>query len=159
MIAIRTPQREFLETALLPRFASRFAPDALVLNIGAGDDHPYREFFPCPLRTSDRTAAAGCDEIFVAEDIPYANETVDGIVFVGVFDRLDDPMRAMREFARVLKRSGTMLFGATGLDFPWHDERDRWRLSPGGMRFIVRDFHILEEEHFDRIYDFYVLSK
>lgn len=151
-----TPQRAFLETTLLPRFAAGFAADAIVLNLGAGR-HTYREYFRCRLRTADR--APGCDETFAAEAIPYADDSVDGVLFNGVFDRLDDPMQAMREVFRVLKRGGALLFGAAGLDFDWHVDRDRWRLTPGGVAHVVRAFRVLEEHWFDRVYYFGVLAK
>ena len=153
-----TPQRAFLETTLLPRFASGFAADAIVVNIGAGR-HAYRNYFPCPIRTADRSPEAGCDETYAAEAIPYADAAVDGILFNGVFDRLDDPMQAMRECFRVLKAGGSLLFGAAGLDFDWHAERDRWRLTPGGVAHVVRAFRIIEEHWFERVYYFGVLGK
>lgn len=158
MMATRTPQREFLETTLLPRFALAFAPTALVLNIGAGR-HAYHEHFRCRVRTGDRATDVGCDETYAAEAIPYATETVDGILLNGVFDRLDDPMQALREISRVLKPTGRWLLGAAGVDFEWHADRDRWRLTPGGAKHVVRAFHVLEERWFDRVYYFAVLGK
>lgn len=158
MMATLTPQRQFLETTLLPRFASAFAQDALVLNIGAGR-HAYREHFRCEIRTSDRATGVGCDEVFAVENIPYATGTVDGLLFNGVFDRVDDPMQAMRELHRVLKPSGSLLFGAAGIDFEWHADRDRWRLTPGGVRHVVRGFRVIEEQAFERVYYFFVLGK
>lgn len=154
----RTPQRQFLEATLLKRFAATFGPDALVLNIGAGR-HAYREYFPCPVRTADVSPDVGCDEVYAAEAIPYADATVDGILFNGVFERLDDPMQAMREMYRVLKPSGVLLFGAPGIDFDWHADADRWRLTPGGVRHVIGAFRVLDEQHFDRVFSFFVLGK
>jgi SAM-dependent methyltransferase len=153
-----TPQRYFLETTLLPRFAATFAPTALVLNVGAGR-HAYREHFKCSIRTGDRAADVGCDEQYVAEAIPYANAAADGILCNGVLERLDDPMQAMREFHRVLKPSGSFLLGVAGIDFEWHADRDRWRLTPGGAAYVVRGFKILEQHAFERVYYYYVLGK
>ena len=157
MTAPRTPQRHFLDTTLLPRFAAGFAPDARVLNLGAGT-HPYREPFRCPVVTSDRVAGR-CDEAYPAEAIPEADQTVDGIVCTGVFERLDDPMQALRECARVLKPGGTLLFGAPGLDFPWQARSDRWRLTPGGAAYVVQAFDVLEAHPFGHTYYFYVLRR
>jgi len=153
-----TPQRQFLETELLPRFAATFAPEAIVLNIGAGR-HDYRDHFPCPVRTGDVAADVGCDERYAAEAIPYSDESVDGILFNGVFDRVNDPMQVMRELYRVLKLGGSLLVGAAGVDFPWHADRDRWRLTPGGAAHVVREFRIRESREFGRVYYYYVLGK
>ncbi len=151
-----TPHRQYLETTLLPRFAATFAPDALVLNIGAGR-HAYREYFPCPVRTADRVV--GCDETYAAEAIPYADDAVDGILCHGVFERLDDPMQALRECYRVLKPGGTFLFGAVGLACEWHSGRDRWRLTPGGTTHVVRPFRVIEARWFDRVAYVAILGK
>ena len=152
-----TPQRSYLETVLLPRFAQRFTADAVVLNVGAGV-HAYRDYFQCPVRTADRSAKAGCDAVFPAEAIPYPDASVDGVLFNGVFDRLDDPMQAMRELRRVLKPTGALLFGAAGLDFDWRVDRDRWRLSPGGFRHVLSAFRVLEEQRFDNVYQYAVVQ-
>ncbi len=156
-MAARTPQREYLETTLLPRFAARFAGDAVVLNVGAGR-YEYREYFRCPVQTADRALNVGSDMVYPAEAIPYADASVDGIIFNGVFERLDDPMQAMREMRRVLKPTGALLFGAPGLDFEWRVERDRWRLSPGGVKHVLSAFRTLEEQTFDRVYYFAVVA-
>lgn len=152
----RTPQRAYLEMELLPRFAARFPADALVLNVGAGR-HGYREYFRCPIRTADKAQTEGVDEVWPAEAIPYPDRAVDGIVLNGVFDRLDDPMQAMRECHRVLKPAGAMLFGAGGVAFPWHTERERWVLTPGGARWVTSKFRVLEER-IDPTYCFLVLQ-
>ena len=156
-MAPRTPQRAYLETELLPRFAARFDAEARVVNVGAGR-HDYRAYFRCPIETTDRSADVGCDAVFPAEAMPYPDASVDGIVFNGVFDRLDDPMQAMREVRRVLKPTGALLFGAAGLDFDWRVDRDRWRLSPGGMRHVLSAFRVIEEQTFDRVYHFAVVG-
>lgn len=154
-MAIYTPQRRYLETELLPRFAARFAADAVVVNVGAGAQ-AYREYFRCPVQTADRYP--GCDAVYCAEAIPYPDQSVDGIVFTGVFDRLDDPMQAMRELRRILKPTGAMLFGAAGLDFDWRRTKDRWRLTPGGFQYVLSPFSVLEEQTFDRVFQFAVVA-
>ncbi len=153
-----TPARAFFERTLLPAFAARFGPADLVLNIGAGR-HGYRESFSCRLVTADRNPHAGCDETFPAEQIPYAEDAVDGLLCMGVFERLDDPMQAMRELRRVLKPRGLLLFAALDLDCPWRKPCDRWRLSPGGAVHVVREFLVLESYNIDRCSHFFVLQK
>ena len=157
MRATLTPHRAFLETDLLPRWAKAFGPDAVVLNIGAGS-RPYREHFVCTMRTSDKRAEVGCDETFPVEAIPYPDGSVDGLLCVGVVERLDDPMHALRECRRVLKPGGTLLLGIAGIDGEWHAARDRWRLTPGGMAHLVQGFLVLEERQFGRTYAFYVVT-
>lgn len=151
-----TSARLFFEQTLLPSFAGRFRSADLVLNIGAGD-HPYREHFACRLVTADR--APGCDQMFPAEQIPYANDVVDGVLMMGVFERLDDPMQAMRELRRVLRPGGVLLLSALDLNFEWRKPCDRWRLSPGGAAHVVKDFAVLQTYNIDRLAHFFILQK
>lgn len=155
-VLTRTRQRTVLEEELLPAFARRFPPSAFVVNVGAGD-HPYREYFSCRYVTADRQP--GCDDMYAAERIPYPDASVDGLLFLSVFDRLDDPMQAMRELRRVLKSGGWLLFGAADLGFEWRVARDRWRLSPGGLAHVLRDFEAVEVRNIDRVYHYAVARK
>ncbi len=154
---IVTPQRRYLETTLLPRFAAGCALDALVLNIGAGG-LSYRELFRCPVLTADVRAEIGCDMTYAAEAIPYPGQSVDGILCLGVFERLDDPMQALRECRRVLKPGGRLLLGLTGIAVPWHSVRDRWRLTPGGIAHVIAGWQVIETQHFGLAYTWVVLQ-
>lgn len=150
-----TPARAFFESQLLPSFAGRFSADAFVLNIGAGK-HSYRDRFVCRVVTSDPIAP--CDERWCAESIPYADRSVDAILLIGVFERLDDPMQAMRELRRVLKAGGLLLLSALDLSAEWRKPTDRWRLTMGGFAHVVCGFVILETHHVDGMH-FAILQK
>ncbi len=148
--------RGLFERDLLPAFAARFNPSSLVVNIGAGK-HAYREYFPCRVVTADPLAS--CDERWSAEAIPHPDGVFDGVLLMGVFERLDDPMQAVREVRRVLKPGGLLLFSALDLGFPWRKDCDRWRLSPGGAAHVTRAFEVLESDHIDGLAHFFVLKK
>lgn len=155
---MRTKQREFLEDELIPKFSKLFDEEDFVVNIGAGQ-HPYKERFNCKYLTADIKDRSAM-ESWAVEDIPYKEETFDGILFNGVFERVDDPMLAMSEIWRVLKKGGYVLFGAPGLRFEWSVDRDRWRLSPGGAKFVVKDFEVLESHNIGNgVYHFFILKK
>lgn len=141
-----TAMRQYFDRTLLPAFAARFTPSDLVLNIGAGK-HSYREWFTCRLVTADIDSAAGCDLTFPAEQIQFGDDQVAGVLLMGVFERLDDPMQAMREILRVLRPAGVALVSALDLSVPWRKPCDRWRLSPGGVEHIAHGFTVLQSEH------------
>lgn len=150
-----TPARACFETELLPDFARRFSSSQLVLNIGAGE-HSYRDAFPCRVVTCDRRP--GCDETFTAEHIPYADVSVDGVLMMGVFERLDDPIQAMRELHRILRPAGWLLLSALGLEFEWRKPCDRWRLSPGGVTHVAQGFTTAAERYIGHVH-FLLLQK
>jgi SAM-dependent methyltransferase len=153
-----TTQREFLEKTLIPKFAKLFSKEDKVINIGAGY-HPYKEFFDCKYTTADKLDRS-CDELFFVEDIPYKDSTFDGVVFIGVYERVDDPMLAMSEIYRVLKPGGYLLFGLPGLKFVWSTNGDRWRMSPGGADYVVKDFTTIERYNIEEgVYFLYILKK
>lgn len=136
-----TAVRAAFERDCLPMFASRFRPGDLVLNLGAGR-HAYREAFPCRVVTADPDP--GCDDQFKAETIPYPDASVDGVLLMGVFERLDDPMQALREIFRVLRPGGLLLISLLDLGVPWRKAVDRWRVSATGALHVVRDFILLD---------------
>src|SRR5690349_21706565 len=151
-----TKPRAFFERELLPDFSARFGASDLVLNVGAGP-HAYREYFRCRLRTSD--VAPGCDDRFAAEAMPYADESVAGVLMMGVFERLDDPMQAMREIWRVLRRGGYVLMSALDVGFSYVKPCDRWRLTAGGALHVVRAFTVLSSHNIDGMVHFFLLQK
>lgn len=142
--------------ALLTRFSARFETTALVINVGAGR-HAYREWFDCRVVTAD--PLPGCDEQWAAEAIPHPDGSVDGLLCVGVFDRLDDPMQAIREFRRVLRPGGLLFLGFPDRGFEWQKAADRWRLTPSGAAYLVRDFTVLERQPVEPLFHFLVVQK
>jgi len=55
----------------------------------------------------------------VAEDLPYADGELEGILLVVTLCFLDEPGQAMREVARVLRPGGRLLVGIVPADSPW----------------------------------------
>lgn len=148
--------RERFESDLLPRFATHFSPSSIVINVGAGR-HAYRDRFACRVITAD--VARGCDEQWPAEAIPHADASVDGLLCMGVFDRLDDPMQAMREFRRVLRPGGLLLLGTPDRAFDWQKPSDRWRVTPSGAAHVVRGFTVLEQVRVGCAFHFLLVQK
>jgi len=54
-----------------------------------------------------------------AEDLPYPDETFDGLLMVVTICFLDNPAEALRECFRILKRQGRLIIGFVPADSPW----------------------------------------
>jgi len=54
-----------------------------------------------------------------AKNLPYSTASLDGILLVVTLCFLEEPKRAMRELAGVLKRDGQLLVGIVPADSPW----------------------------------------
>ena len=55
----------------------------------------------------------------VAEDLPYADSSLDGVIMVTTLCFLDDPARALAECFRVLHGHGSLVAGIVPAESPW----------------------------------------
>jgi len=55
----------------------------------------------------------------VAEELPYDDDSLEGILLVVTLCFLDDPDKAMQEFARVLRPDGRLVVGFVPADSAW----------------------------------------
>jgi ubiquinone/menaquinone biosynthesis C-methylase UbiE len=95
-----------------------------------------------PSRPLLEMAAARCIGTVegAAEDLPYPDGSLDGILLVVTLCFLDDPDGAMGEFARVLRPGGRLLVGFVPADSPWGRHYAR-RASEGHPFYSVARFY------------------
>ena len=55
----------------------------------------------------------------IAEELPYGEDSLEGILLVVTLCFLDDPERALHEFARVLRPGGRLVMGFVPADSAW----------------------------------------
>ncbi len=80
----------------------------------------------------------------VAEDLPYEDNELEGILLAVTLCFLDDPERAMREFARVLQPDGRLLVGFVPADSAWGKEYMR-KSKEGHPFYSVARFYTARE--------------
>lgn len=80
----------------------------------------------------------------VAEKLPYRDNALDGILLVVTLCFLDDPERAMLEFARVLRPAGRLLVGFVPADSTWGLEYRR-KGEEGHPFYSVARFYTCSE--------------
>lgn len=93
-----------------------------ILDVGAGSS-PYRDYFShCNYQTHDfsqlkdeQLRGLGYAKIDIVSDInniPVSNESFDIIICTEVFEHIPEPIKALSEISRILKKGGKLLLTA-----------------------------------------------
>jgi len=103
--------------------ASQVFRGARVLDVGAGSC-PFRDLFAhChyvaqdlatlePMQLQGRKGYGRLDVISDIAQLPFADETFDVVLCTEVLEHVPEPIRAVQEIARILRRGGTLLLSA-----------------------------------------------
>ena len=102
-----------------------FDDESKILEIGSGGGF-IKEIFPSII-TSDIKELSNCDKVVDARQLPFENESLDGIVMVNVFHHIPDCESFLFEAQRVLKKNGRI-----GMIEP---------ANCAYSRFIYKNFH------------------
>ncbi len=122
------------------------ATNGLVLDFGGGERFgkwlsTYESLFTkCTYRTFDFDAATGADIIGDIHAIPMGDGSCDAIICASVLEHVRDPIRAMDELRRVLRKGGVMFLYVPSI-YPYHARKGRypdyWRFFDDTMREIL----------------------
>ena len=119
-----------------------------VLDVGAGRASRYEKYFKAGEYVKlDNNPDFGPDVVGSAEDIPLSASSFDAVVCTQVLGDLKNPRQAMKEFARVLKSGGHLLFSDAFIN-PLHDEPDDfWRYTNYGFKVLLAEagFEVMQE--------------
>ena len=107
-------------------------PDAVMINIGAGATrlHPR-------MKSLEIEAGPGIDFVGSAENLPFADNSVDLIVTQEVLEYVPDPFRAMREIHRALKPGGRAYVQLPFIIGYHPTPQDYWRFTEHGIRQLA----------------------
>lgn len=114
-------------------------PQSLVVDIGSGSKRLRPnivnvDIYPWP----------EVDVIADAHNLPFADGSVDGIIYSWVIEHLADPALVIKEAHRVL-RPGGYIFLTTNFVFPYHSSpNDYYRWSREGLRRLLKEFKEVE---------------
>mgnify|MGYP003965201019 FL=1 len=73
-------------------------------------------------------------------DLKFKEEIFDIVVCNAVLEHVEDPIKAIKELSRVLKKGG-LIWVELPFCQPYHPiPHDFWRVSPEGIRVWMRDF-------------------
>jgi SAM-dependent methyltransferase len=88
----------------------------------------------------DMRGYSGVDIIEDAQNLSFKNESIGTIIIVETLEHIQDPIRALQEIHRVLKRNGLVIMTSV-MDFPIHNfPSDYWRFTPECFKFLLKDF-------------------
>ncbi len=123
-----------------PKSIYRFARSGgIVAEIGSGN----RRLRPDTINV-DVHSWENVDILADAHDLPFADNSLDGIVCAWVLEHLKDPKQAIGEFRRSLKPDG-VLYLSTNFIMPFHPSpHDYYRWTIEGLRQIFHDWEIIE---------------
>ena len=125
------------------------AENAKVLIVGSGDvgkgidtiiNDPAIEFIETDVQLGGRV-----DAVADAHNIPFFDETFDGLIIQAVLEHVCDPYRCVEEIYRVLKPEG-LVYAETPFMQPGHKGRyDFTRFTFLGRRRLFRKFEVIED--------------
>lgn len=127
--------------------------EKIVLDIGGGDRfqkwlEPYKDLFKnSDYKTMDYDARTGADVVGDIHAIPLRDETVDAIICSSVLEHVKDPIRAVLELKRVLKKEGKIFVYVPSI-YPYHARKgsypDYWRFFDDSLLFMFEGFSKVE---------------
>ena len=105
------------------------------VDVGAGGG-PYRALLDragYTTRTLDIAPGPGVDIVGQAESTGLADASVDLVICTQVLEHARTPWLAMREFARILRPGGSVLFSVPHIWFHHPHPHDYWRMTVEGV--------------------------
>ncbi len=123
-----------------PRHIFSLIPkDGLIVEVGSGN----RRLRPDIINV-DIHPWAMVDVLADAHDLPFADRSVDGIIFAWVLEHMHDPVQVAKEIHRSLKQGG-YLYLTTNFITPYHPSpKDYYRWTADGLRTLFKDFEMVE---------------
>jgi SAM-dependent methyltransferase len=109
------------------------------IDVGAGG----RQVAPAVIAV-DAVAHPGTGVVADIGHLPFRPGSVMGLICTGTLEHVPDPVRAVREFARVLAPEGIAHIEAPFIQ-PYHaDPHDYWRFTHEGLALLFRSWEVLD---------------
>lgn len=123
-----------------PKYIFQLVPKGgLVADIGSGNRRLHPEAVNVDIHPWQYV-----DVLADAHDLPFADDSVDGVILSWVLEHLHDPRVFAKEAYRVLK-SGGYLYISTNFITPYHPSpKDYYRWTADGLRKLFSDFEIVD---------------
>lgn len=124
-----------------------------VLDVGGGGRFTkwlkrYEKLFVnTDYKTMDLDISTKPDIVGDIHQIPLKDESIDAIICSSVLEHVNDPIRAIQEMYRVLKKGGKLFMFVPSI-YPYHSQGahypDMWRFFDDSIIFMLKDFSSVE---------------
>ncbi|MBN1766755.1 MAG: methyltransferase domain-containing protein [Sedimentisphaerales bacterium] len=109
-------------------------PRAIILEIGSGH-HQRNDVINLDIQMNREV-----DIVADAHKLPFASQSVDGIIAATLMEHVQNPGVILTEMKRVLKPGG-YIYISMPFCYPYHEApSDYWRASIKGLRYLCKDF-------------------
>jgi len=133
----------------LEKFKKYLKKDDIVYDIGKSETLDYKDDFEgYRYSTIDRDAKRNPDYVIDAETDRFITlPTPHALIFQGVVEQCDNPVKLMENISELMIVDGYVLFGVISVGFPLY-KRDYFRFTPNGMYRLLEKlkFEILEKD-------------
>lgn len=131
---IRRPQTTYKSVAKtqVSSFAGAFTSESLVLNVGGGS-----RGYGSNVLNLDIEPMAGIGVVGVAERLPFANESCDGVILQAVLEHVVNEDDTLAECYRVLRPEGQLLIEVPFIQGYHPAPGDYRRYTEQGLRQVV----------------------
>lgn len=160
--------RAVLHNELLPKFAQFFKHGDIVIEVGKHVYWDYSSYFVNPVRMCDfisidtnpdlRSQDDNSQLSYWVDDITnskFGNGSVDGVLFIGMHDNINDPQKAYQEIYRILKPGGRVLVAFPGTGARCGGTLEGMFDWPNYLEgFIIDDVHFVYSPENDERYEY-----
>ncbi len=127
------------ESALKTLFPGAGA-EKVVIDVGAGNNPIHPDAF-----TLDLYQESGADIIARIENLPFADNSLDGLVSCGVIEHLKNPWKTAEEMKRVVKPGGYIYAEIPLLQGIHYNPFDEQRFTPDGLETLFQPLITVEK--------------
>lgn len=125
----------------------------VVLDVGGGERFTkwlaeYKDLFKnTDYRTMDYDSTTGADVVGDIHNIPLQEESVDAVICSSVLEHVENPILAVKELHRILKKGGKLFVSVPSI-YPYHARKghypDYWRFFDDTVELLFKDFSKVE---------------
>ncbi len=111
----------------------------IIINLGSGPKRLSKDII-----NIDIFPFKGVDVVADMHNLPFADNSIDGVISEQVFEHIKNPKQVIKEIERVLKPDGYCYINVPWF-YPYHaspDDYYRWTIS--GLKELLSDFEIIE---------------